>query len=199
MNRRTMLITSAALGLTSALPARATPVSAAIQSQIFEDRNAPMLGNPKGDVTLVEFVDYNCGYCRRMLPTMQKLIGAEPDLRVIFRELPFMGEGSVVASRASLAALRQGRYWQLHSALMGMRGRANEASVMRAVSQAELDAEQLKRDMDHASVSSHIERSFEVADAVGVIGTPSFICGGELFMDAPSLADLRDIVARARA
>lgn len=198
-NRRDILIGAAALGLASTLPALAAPISPAVRRQIEEDRNAPMLGDPSGDVTLVEFFDYNCGFCRRMMPTVQELIGAEPRLRVIFRELPFMGEGSVFASSASLAALRQGRYWQLHAALMGLRGRADEVSVMRAVGRAGLDEARLRRDMTHASVGTHIERSFEIADAAGIVGTPSFICGDELNFTNPSLADLRALVARARA
>lgn len=97
----------------------------AIERQPF----SPVLGNPKGDVTLTEFFDYNCPHCRTSVPVIRKLIGDDPHLRVVLREWPVYGEGSEFCARASLASLKQGKYWQFHSGLMAIRGRAEEASA----------------------------------------------------------------------
>lgn len=95
------------------------------------DPNAPVLGNPDGDVTVVEFFDYNCPYCRRVKPEIEALLAEDPNVKLVYREWPILGEGSVFAARAALAAREQGKYEEFHWALMGMQGRAEEASVIR--------------------------------------------------------------------
>ena len=86
------------------------------------DPNAPVLGNVDGDVTIVEFFDYNCPYCKRVKPEIQALMAADPDIRLVYRELPILGEGSVFAARAALAARNQGKYEEFHWAMMGLQG-----------------------------------------------------------------------------
>ena len=114
----------------TATAARPNPMPDELRKSLERDRNAPVLGNPNGDITLTEFFDYNCSFCKRMLPTVQQLISSDPNLRVVFREWPVFGEGSNFAARAALASLHQGKYWQMHAGLMGMRDRAAEPSVM---------------------------------------------------------------------
>lgn len=201
--RRQMISAAAALSLTAAVPlpalARDNPMPESLRQALERDPTAPVLGNPNGNITLTEFFDYNCSFCRKVVGTIQQLVSAEPDLRIVFREWPVFGEGSEFAARASLASLAQGKYWQFHAALMAMRGRAEEASVLRIARQVGLDQAQLRRDMQAAHVSEHINNSFELADHMGLMGTPTFIAGDEAAFGALSLEDLRELVARGRA
>ena len=109
-----------------------------------QDTNAPVLGNPDGDVTVVEFFDYNCPYCRRAMDEVQGLMDADANVRLVYREWPILGEGSVFAAKAALAARKQGKYEEFHWAMMSMNGRAEEASVLRVAAEVGLDIEQLR-------------------------------------------------------
>lgn len=169
-----------------------------LREALERDPTAPVLGNPDGDITLTEFFDYNCGFCRRMMPVMQRLIQSDPKLRVVYREIPVFGEGSDFAARASLASLQQGKYWPFHAALMKLRGRAEEPSVLRVAREVGLDEARLKRDMEADSVIRHIAISQELADHMGLLGTPSFIAGDEAMFGQHSLAELQDLIERSR-
>lgn len=203
--RRRLLICSAAVGAASALPVlaqdadRPNPMPDELRKALERDPNAPVLGNPDGDVTLTEFFDYNCPFCKKMVGTIQQLISSDPGLRVVYREWPVFGEDSEFAARASLASLDQGKYWAFHAEMMTMRGRAVEATVMRAARKVGLDEARLRTDMQSARVDQHIQRSFELADHMGLVGTPSFIAGDEGVFGELSLAELREMIARARA
>ncbi len=157
------------------------------QRELLEnDPNAPVIGNPNGDATIVEFFDYNCPYCKQAAPIVKGLIGEDSDLRVVYREWPILGEGSVFAARAALAVRKQGKYEAFHWALMELRGRANEASVMRVVRDLGLDEVQLREDMNAPEVDEHIQTSMRLAELLGFSGTPSFVVGDTL---VPGLAD----------
>lgn len=203
--RRHLLIGAATFGATAALPAlaqkpdRPNPMPEELRQALERDPNAPVLGNPQGDITLTEFFDYNCTFCRKMVPTVQKVISADPKLRVVYREWPIFGEGSEFAARASLASLDQGKYWAFHAALMGMKDRAAEASVMRVARQVGLDEARLRRDMEAERVSEHIARSFQLAEHMGLMGTPTFIAGDEAAFGELKLDELQEMIARARA
>lgn len=151
-----------------------------IRDQLEQDPNAPVLGNPEGDVTVVEFFDYNCPYCRRAMPQVDALIEQDENVRLVYREWPILGEGSVFAARAALAARKQGKYEVFHEAMMGMNGRAEEASVIRIAGEVGLDIEQLRQDMQAPEVDEHIATSMELTRALGFTGTPSFVIGDEL-------------------
>lgn len=200
--RRQTLASAAALVLTAGLPrgavARDNPMPESLRRSLERDPTAPVLGNPNGNITLTEFFDYNCGFCRKMVGTMQQMVSSDPDLRVVFREWPVFGEGSEFAARASLASLAQGKYWQFHAALMALRGRAEEASVMRIARQVGLDETRLRADMNAANAQDHIDNSHDLADHMGLMGTPTFIAGDEAAFGELSLADLRELVARGR-
>ncbi len=115
---------------------------------IENDPNAPVLGNPEGDVTVVEFFDYNCPYCRRVKPEVRALIEEDPNIRLVYREWPILGDGSVFAAKAALAARKQDKYEEFHWAMMGLEGRAEEASVLRVAEEIGLDIAQLRKDME---------------------------------------------------
>ena len=177
---------------------RPNPMPEALRKALERDPNAPVLGNPRGDITLTEFFDYNCPFCKKIMPKMQQLISADPGLRVVFREWPVFGEGSDFAARAALAALAQGKYWQMHSGLMQMRDRAAEPSVMRVVRKLGLDEAKLRADMQSDRVSTHIATSFELADHMSLIGTPTLIAGDDAVFGDQSLDDIQALIVKAR-
>ena len=144
------------------------------------EQNAPIFGNLDGSVTLVEFFDYNCGYCRRAAPEVKAVLEANKDVRIIYREFPILGPGSEVAARASLAARNQGKYQQFHEAMMALNGQAVEASVMKIAGDVGLDLEVLKTDMQSDLVNDHIAASLRLAEALGITGTPTFVLGDEI-------------------
>ena len=163
------------------------------------DPNAPEAGNPEGDVTLVKFSDYNCPFCRRADREMSRLVARDPNLRVVYREWPVLGAGSVFAARAALAAREQDLYPEIHRALLASRGRLNEEKVMAVAAEVGLDVARLRRDMEDASVQSHIDASNEMAGALGLTGTPWFVLGDELIPGVVDAAELHRLVRAERA
>ena len=163
-----------------------------------QDPNAPVLGNPEGDVTVVEFFDYNCPYCRQAMPEVQGMLDADPNVRLVYREWPILGEGSVFAARAALASRNQGKYEEFHWAMMGMTGRAEEASVMRIANEVGLDIDQLLADMESPEVNAHLEESMRLSQALGFNGTPSFVIGEDLLPGFVEESVLLDVVQKTR-
>ena len=200
--RRLVLTGAAACGISAALPLRAAdrpnPMPDELRKALERDPTAPVLGNPDGDITLSVFFDYNCPHCRKMVGPISELISSDPQLRVVYREWPVFGEGSDFAARASLASLETGKYWQFHTGLMALKGRAEEASVLRVARQLGLDQAALRQEMEAEPVTRHIALSFQLAEHMGLMGTPTFIAGDEAVFGEQSRADLADLVARGR-
>ncbi len=153
--------------------------------ELFRDPNAAVAGDPDGDITVVEFFDYNCGYCRRGLQDVVKLVESDPKVRVVFKDLPILSKGSEDAARVVLAARKQGKYWELHRALLEARGQANEASALKLAEELGLDMEQLKADMDSDEVKAEIAQAEVLAKKMGVNGTPHFLVGDRSIPGAP--------------
>jgi protein-disulfide isomerase len=169
------------------------------QRDILEnDPNAPVLGNPNGDVTVIEFFDYNCSYCKKVMPEVKRLIAADKNIRLVYREWPILGEGSVFAAKAALASRAQGKYEEFHWALMEMRNRADETTVLRIAEKVGLDIEELLTDMEKPAVSEHIAMSMRITQALGFNGTPSFIIGNNLIPGFVEKDALADYVSQAR-
>ncbi|MDE0588360.1 DsbA family protein [Halocynthiibacter sp. C4] len=162
------------------------------------DPNAPVLGNPDGDVTVIEFFDYNCPYCKRAGEEVTALIEEDSNVRIVYREWPILGEGSVVASRAALASRVQGKYEEFHTALMTAKGRLDEKSVFKIAKSAGLDVDQLRTDMEAPEIDEHIATSHRLAQSLGFSGTPSFVIGDELVPGMVQLPTLIDMVEAAR-
>ncbi|MWD29320.1 thioredoxin domain-containing protein [Aquicoccus sp. SCR17] len=165
---------------------------------IERDPNAPVLGNPDGDVTVVEFFDYNCPYCRQVKLEVRALIEEDPKIRLVYREWPILGDGSVFAAKAALAAREQGKYEEFHWAMMGIDGRAEEVSVMRVAEEIGLDLDQLRKDMEAPEVTEHIETSMRLTQALGFNGTPSFVIGEALVPGFVEKDQLTELVTEAR-
>lgn len=169
------------------------------QRQLLEhDPNAPVLGNPEGDVTVVEFFDYNCPYCKRAMAEVQGLLDDDRNVRLVYREWPILGDGSVYAAKAALAARQQGKYEEFHWALMGLKERAEEASVMRVAEMIGLDIEQLRSDMASPEVQEHIDTSMRLTAALGFNGTPSFVIGENLVPGFVEQEQLEALVEKVR-
>ena len=166
---------------------------------IERDPNAPVLGNPEGDVTLVEFFDYNCPYCRRASEDVHALIEDDPELRVVLREWPILGEDSVTAARASLAADMQGGYEAFHLALMAGSGRVDQDAIDAAAEEAGLDLDRLRSDMEAPEVGAHIDASMELAEALGITGTPAFVIGDQVVPGAVPGEELAALVEEVRS
>ena len=169
------------------------------QRELLEhDPNAPVFGNPEGDVTVVEFFDYNCPYCKRAMSEVQGLLDVDRDVRLVYREWPILSEGSVFAAKAALAASEQGKYEEFHRALMGMEQRAEEASVMRLAEEIGLDIEQLRTDMEAPKVQEHIDESMRLTQALGFNGTPSFVIGDDMVPGFVEQEQLEALVDKTR-
>ncbi|WP_298261814.1 DsbA family protein [uncultured Litoreibacter sp.] len=177
---------------------QAQAVLSANRQALEQDPNAPVIGNPDGDVTVVEFFDYNCGYCRRTFDDVHELIGDDSNLRVVMREWPILGEESVYAARAALASRAQGKYEEFHNALMSFEGRANETSVGIIAVELGIDIDQLKRDMNAPEVAAHIQTSMQLTQALNLNGTPAFIFGDQLVPGAIELEQMQALVAQIR-
>lgn len=188
MRRLAVLILLLACLLPAAAPA--ADDERALRQAVFDDPGAPVLGNPQGRVTLVEFSDYNCGFCRKTMPEVAAFLSAHPEVRVVVHETPIFGEGSRYAAMAALAADRQGRYPAFHRALMQMPGRAEKASVLRAARAVGLDTDRLERDMQAPEITAQIESTLDLADRIGLVGTPSFVAGDQAVFGYLSRDDL---------
>jgi protein-disulfide isomerase len=173
---------------------------AAMRVQIFEDPDHVVLGNPEGDVTLVEMFDYNCGYCRQALPDLATLIAEDPNLKVILKEFPILGPDSVAAARVGvLVAQADADYWQFHQALFTSRGAITGDTALAAAAQMGLSRVSLELEMAAPKVTAVLDRSYEIARALGISGTPTFIIGDEVIPGAIGLDGLRGRVANMRA
>jgi len=158
-------------------------------------------GNPTGEVTLVEFFDYNCGYCKRALGDVQALIKSDPKLRVVLKDFPVLGPDSVEASRVSLAVkeqLKGEKLVEYHMRLMETRGRVNGERAIALAKEMGVDVARLQRDIDGANVRSAIQENVVLGDKLGLTGTPAFVIGNEVISGAVGLEPLRRVVANVR-
>jgi protein-disulfide isomerase len=180
--------------------AQATGAIASMQEAIFNDPGQVVLGNPDGDVTLVEFFDYNCGYCRAALPDMAALLAEDPNLRVVLKEFPILSNESIDAARvAVLVGGADVDYWTFHEALFTSRGQVDKQVALAAAADLGLSPVALELDMGTEAVSQTIQTSYEIAKALNITGTPTYIIGNEIIPGAIGIDELRERVANMRA
>jgi protein-disulfide isomerase len=158
--------------------------------ELYRHPDAPVAGNPNGDITVVEFFDYNCGYCKRGFHNILELIEKDKNVRVVFKELPILSKDSEDAARIALAARAQGKYWELHRALIESKGRVTEAFALETAGKLGLDVEKLKADKDSEPVKAELARVEALARSMNITGTPHFLVGDEAIGGAPE--DLLD-------
>ena len=168
------------------------------RDELFNSPESPVGGNPQGDVTMVEFFDYNCPYCRQVAPAMVAAEEGDPRLRIVYKEFPILGPNSVFAARAALAAHRQNLYPQFHKAMMQVSGSADEEQVIAVAEEIGLNVEQLRADMQDPAIDAEIDRNLALARALRINGTPGFVIGDEILRGATDLQTMQRLIDQAR-
>jgi protein-disulfide isomerase len=169
---------------------------------IFNSPRGVMLGNKDGDVTFVEFFDYNCGYCKRALSDMVTLMEKDPKLKVVLKEFPVLGPGSVEAAKVAVAVRMQDKtgkkYLEFHQKLLGGRGQADKTRALAVAKEIGLDVAKIEKDMAGDEVKATIEESFKLAEALGLNGTPSYVVGTDVVIGAVGANTLKEKINSAR-
>ena len=166
--------------------------------EVLRDPASPVGGNPQGDVSLVEFFDYNCPYCRQVAPHMVKAEANDPNLRIVYKEFPILGANSSFAAKAALAAHPQGKYVAFHRALMETKGTITESAVLEVAGRVGLDLVRLKADMADRTIQVAIDRNLALARALNINGTPGFVIGEQIVPGAVDLATIERLIREAR-
>ena len=167
-------------------------------NEVFDDPATPVGGNPKGEVTLVEFFDYRCPYCKQVQPRLQELLAGDHELRIAYKEFPILGAVSVTAARAALAAQRQGKYEPFHNAMMAASGQITDDTVYEVAKTVGLDLDRLKRDMATPEIDAALKANHALAEALDINGTPGFVIGDQIVPGAIELSSLKELAAEAR-
>jgi thiol-disulfide isomerase/thioredoxin len=179
---------------------RTTAAMSEFHDSIFNAPGQIVLGNPDGDVTLVEFFDYNCGYCRAALPDMAALLAEDPNLKIVLKEFPILSNESIDAARIGvLVGQSDADYWNFHQALFTSRGKVDKAVALEAAQDLGLSPVELELQMGSDSVAQTIQASYEIAQALGITGTPTYIIGNEIIPGAIGVDELRARIADMRA
>ncbi len=164
-----------------------------------QDPNSFVAGNPAGDVTLVEFFDYRCGYCKKARPVVEKLVSEDGNIRLVMKEFPILGPNSETASKAAIAAMAQGKYREFHDALMAAKGGLGRAQLLQIAADTGLDRDKLEQDMQKAYITDIIRSNRELAARLDISGTPAFVIGDAIVPGVASLEQMQQLVAQARA
>jgi protein-disulfide isomerase len=162
------------------------------------DPTSPVLGNPKGDVTIVEFFDYRCPYCKLTAPTLQTLIGQDSKVRLVMKEFPILGKESVFAARIALAAKKHGKYAEFHQAMFALKSKIDDAQTLEVVKSIGLDPAQIRKEADGSDIDAILKQNYDLAKQLNLSGTPAFVIGDALLPGAVELKDFQDAVATAR-
>lgn len=169
--------------------------------KLFNSKYQAVLGNPNGKTTIVEFFDYNCGYCKRALDDMAKLLKSDPDLRVVLKDFPVLGPGSVEAAQIAQAVKKQlkgDKFWAFHSKLLSTRGQVGKAQAMAVAKETGVDMAQLEKDLASPEPRAGIAESMQLADSLGLTGTPSYVVGPDVVVGAVGYAELSSKLANVR-
>lgn len=168
------------------------------RKELLSDPDSPIAGNPQGDVTVVEFNDYNCPYCKRAHSTMKSVLAADSKIKVVIKDLPILGEASKIAAAAALAAAKQGKHLAFHNALMEFSGRLDRDRILEIAGKVGLDLVQLQTDMEDGRIKDIFSRNAALASALGVRGTPAFVIGDNFVPGAVDADTLKQLIAAAR-
>ena len=153
--------------------------------EIFRSKVAHVAGNPDGDVSVVEFFDYNCGYCRRALPDVVKLVEEDGNVRLVLKELPIFGGDSEDAARLAIASDKQGKYFEMHQRLLSEPGKANKEKALRIAKDLGLDVDQLQKDAEDPATQKALDEARELAEKLSLQGTPLYLIGDRIVPGAP--------------
>jgi protein-disulfide isomerase len=178
--------------------ARSRAALAGRQTDLFSDHAAPIIGAPEARLTIVEFFDYRCPYCKQVQPTLESLIRENRDVRVILKEYPILGKESAFAARAALAAVKQGKYEGFHDALLRSKGPLNDGAVLQLAGDLGIDTARLAVDAGVEDIQKAIEDNAALARELGIHGTPVFVIGNEVVSGALDIEDLKGKVAKLK-
>jgi protein-disulfide isomerase len=168
------------------------------RDELTKDPDAPVLGNPSGDVTLVEFFDYRCPYCKAVSAGLMDTVRSDGNVRLVMKEFPILGAESEYAAKAALAAYRQGKYGEFHEAMMTFKGKVAVDDVKRIAADVGIDTAKMEKDMAAPEIAGMIQRNYALAQALGITGTPSFIIADQLIPGAISMEEMKKQIAAAR-
>ena len=170
------------------------------RGELENDPTSPVAGNPGGNVTVVEFFDYSCTFCKKVFPRVQNLLETDGKIRYVLKEFPILGPQSVAAARAALAIwkLDAEKYMPFHTAMMKSRGRLSEATIFDLAAEAGLDPELLKKAMNEPWIDEALQKNIELAESLDITGTPAFVIGNHVIPGAVDLNTLKELVAAAR-
>jgi len=168
------------------------------QNDLLHDPSSPVSGNPQGEVTLVEFFDYRCGFCKRAAGAVTELQKDDARVRVVYKDFPILGEPSELAARAALSANLQGKHQAFHEAVLATKNEITKDELLRLAGDVGLDAKRLETDMSNPEWQTTIDRNRALAKDLGISGTPGFIVGTELVPGALDVNGLRELIARAK-
>ena len=169
-----------------------------LAADIQNDGYSYVAGNPDGDVTIVEFFDYRCGYCKKSFPDLMKTVEEDGNIRLVLKEFPILGPESILASQAAIAAIEQDKYMELHTALMTSRGGLTIDRIRSIASDVGIDVEKLEADMQSDEVRETVEKNYRLAKQLGIDGTPAFVINEEFIPGLISGAEMKQIVAEVR-
>ncbi|WP_395709764.1 DsbA family protein [Reyranella sp.] len=168
------------------------------QAELFRDPDSPIGGNPNGNVVVVDFNDYQCPYCKRAHQAVKSVLAADGNVKIIYKDLPILGEASKIAALAALASTRQGKHQALHDALMENNGKLDRDRILEIAVSVGLDRAQLEKDMQDPKLKQIIDRNLALASALGVRGTPAFVIGKQFVPGAVDANTLKQLIADAR-
>ncbi len=168
------------------------------QEELLRDLASPVSGNPNGDVTVIEFFDYRCGYCKRVASAVTQLQRDDPGVRVVYKDFPILGEASAFGARAALAAREQGKHQAFHEAMLASDNELTQEEVFAIAQRVGLDVKKLETDLQAPDRQTALDRNRALATLLGISGTPGFVVGGEVYPGALDLARLKALVAKAR-
>lgn len=168
------------------------------EAELFRDPDSPTGGNPAGDVTIVEFNDYQCPYCKRAYQAVKSVTSADSKIKIVYKDLPILGEPSRIAALAALASMKQGKHQALHNALMEFNGKLDREKILQTAASVGIDVAQLEKDMEDPKLKQIIDRNMALAAALGVRGTPAFVIGKQFVPGAVDADSLKALIAEAR-
>jgi protein-disulfide isomerase len=178
--------------------ARSDETIRAHHDELYNDPASEVGGNPRGDVTVVEFFDYRCPYCKMVQPVLESLVASDHNLRIVYKEFPILGAASTYATKMALASRAQGKYDAFHRAMMDTKGQIDESAVDRVAASVGIDIALAKAGMSAPTIEALIKKDYALADNLNISGTPSFIIADKLYPGAMTFDELKKAIADAR-
>ena len=169
------------------------------REELERDPTSPVLGNPNGDVTVVEFFDYRCPYCKASAPIVADLLAQDKKVRLVLKDFPILGKESVYASRVALVAQKHGKYAEFHKAMFALKTPVNNDTTLDVAKSVGLDPVQVKKEMEASEIDTILKHNYDLAKAINAEGTPAFIVGDTMSPGALTLDGLKTQIAAARA